>query len=94
MGENTIDAQPTPSVMLAGQRTGRGLRLSLDGPVPHTTRLSVNGSTSVVVTPPLPCGLAGCVAELHITGKHGDTQRVHLSAQQRRELVIGLGSAP
>lgn len=78
MGENTIDARPTPSVMLTG-------------PVPHTTRLSVNGSTSVVVTPPLPCGLAGCVAELHIIGKRGDTQRVHLSAQQRRELVIALG---
>lgn len=60
-------------------------------PVTQTTRLSVNGSTSVVVTPPLPCGLAGCVAELHITSKHGDTQRVHLNAQQRRELVIGLG---
>lgn len=59
--------------------------------VAKTTRLSVNGSTSLVVTPPLPCGLAGCVAELHITGKHGDTQRVHLSAQQRTELVNALG---
>lgn len=56
-----------------------------------TTRLSVNGSTSLVVTPPLPCGLAHCVAELHITGKHGDTNRVHLSAKQRRELIGALG---
>lgn len=88
-----IDARPTPSVVLTGQRSGRGLRVSLDGPVPHTTRLSVNGSTSVVVTPPLPCGLDECVAELHITGKHGDTNRVHLSAKQRRELVIALGGA-
>jgi len=60
-------------------------------PVGQTTRLSVNGSTSLVVTPPLPCGLAECVAELHITGKYGDTQRVHLSAKQRRELVFALG---
>jgi hypothetical protein len=60
-------------------------------PVAGTTRLSVNGSTSLVVTPPLPCGLAGCVAELHVTHKHGDTARVHLSARQRRELVVALG---
>lgn len=60
-------------------------------PVGKTTRLSVNGSTSLVVTPPLPCGLVGCVAELHVTGKHGDTQRIHLNAQQRRELIGGLG---
>jgi hypothetical protein len=60
-------------------------------PVAKTTRLSVNGSTSLVVTPPLPCGLVMCVGELHITGKHGDTQRVHLSARQRSELIAGLG---
>lgn len=60
-------------------------------PVSKTSRLSVNGSTSLVVTPPLPCGLAECVAELHVTSKHGDTQRVHLSARQRRELVVALG---
>jgi hypothetical protein len=59
--------------------------------VRHTTRLSVNGSTSLVVTPPLPCGLAECVAELHVTGKHGDTQRIHLSGKQRRELIAALG---
>lgn len=59
--------------------------------VRQTTRLSVNGSTSLVVTPPLPCGLMGCVAELHVTGKHGDTQRIHLSAKQRRELIAALG---
>lgn len=102
MGENRIyqpgdypqvDARPTPSVMLAGQRSGRGLRVSLVGAVAHTTRLSVNGSTSLVVTPPLPCGLTECVAELHITGKHGETNRVHLNAQQRRELVIALGGS-
>lgn len=60
-------------------------------PVGQTTRLSVNGSTSIVVTPPLPCGLDECVAELHITHKHGDTTRVHLNARQRRELVVALG---
>jgi hypothetical protein len=60
-------------------------------PVAKTTRLSVNGSTSLVVTPPMPCGLTACVAELHVTGKHGDTQRIHLSAQQRTELVGALG---
>jgi hypothetical protein len=60
-------------------------------PVTQTTRLSVNGSTSIVITPPLPCGLTGCVAELHITHKHGNTTRVHLDARQRREMVMALG---
>jgi hypothetical protein len=79
------------------QMVGRGLRVPIATRVPamppvgQTTRLSVNGSTSLVVTPPLPCGLEGCVAELHITSKHGDTQRVHLNGQQRRELIFGLG---
>lgn len=61
-------------------------------PVGQTTRLSVNGSTSVVVTPPVPCALPEpCVAELLITHKHGDTNRIHLNARQRRELIVGLG---
>jgi hypothetical protein len=61
-------------------------------PVDRTTRLSVNGSTSIVVVPPIVCGLAEpCVAELHLTHKYGDTTRLHLSAKQRRELVIALG---
>jgi hypothetical protein len=64
------------------------------GEIAHTTRLSVNGSTSMVITPPLPCGLEACVAELHITGKHGDTNRVHLNDRQRRELISGLGGTP
>jgi hypothetical protein len=59
-------------------------------PVTQTTRLSANGSTSLVITPPLPCGLAECVAELHVTSKHGDTNRIHLNAQQRAELIGGL----
>jgi hypothetical protein len=62
-------------------------------PIRATVRLSANGSTSVVVTPPLPCGLNGCVGELHITITH-DTTRVHLSAQQRAELVAALGGLP
>lgn len=65
--------------------------MSLTAPVIKTTRLSVNGSTSIIVTPPIPCGLDGCVAELHITHKRGDTTRLHISAQQRRELIIALG---
>ena len=68
-----------------------GEQTAITRPVGKTTRLSVNGSTSLVVTPPLPCGLAECVAELHVTGKHGDTNRVHLNARQRRELVTALG---
>lgn len=91
--EHRITARPTPSTVLHTQMVGRGLRVPVTGPVTQTTRLSVNGSTSVVVTAPLPCGLEGCVGELHITSKHGDTQRVHLNAQQRRELILGLGGA-
>lgn len=60
-------------------------------PVTATTRLAANGSTSLVVTAPLPCGLRGCVAELHVTHKHGDTTRVHLSGDQRAELIEALG---
>lgn len=60
-------------------------------PVTATTRLAANGSTSLVVTAPLPCGLRECVAELHVTHKHGDTTRVHLSGDQRAELIEALG---
>lgn len=60
-------------------------------PVVKTTRLSVNGSTSIVVTPAIPCGLNRCVAELHVTHKHGDTTRLHVNEQQRRELITALG---
>jgi hypothetical protein len=64
-------------------------------PAIRTARLSVNGSTSIIVTPPLPCGLAEeCVAELHITHKHGDTTRLHISARQRHELITALGGTP
>jgi hypothetical protein len=59
-------------------------------PVTSTTRLSTNGQTSVIVTPPLPCGLGECVAELHVTIRH-DTTRIHLNAAQRRELITALG---
>jgi hypothetical protein len=59
--------------------------------VATTTRLTANGSTTLVVTPPLPCGLVGCVAELHVTHKHGDATRVHLNGEQRRELIAALG---
>lgn len=60
--------------------------------VSRTTRISTNGSTSVIVTPPRPCGLEGCVAEMHVTIKH-DTTRVHLNAQQRREMIQALGGS-
>lgn len=59
-------------------------------PVTSERRLSVNGSTSIVVTPPRPCGLGDCVAELAITIRY-DTIRAHLSSQQRRELIEALG---
>lgn len=65
-------------------------RVRNQGPVTRTTRLSANGRTSVVVTPPLPCGLTGCVAEVHVTIK-SDTTRIHLNADQRHELILGLG---
>lgn len=61
-------------------------------PINRTTRLSVNGSTSIVVVPPAPCALAEpCVAELHVTHKHGETTRLHLNNAQRRELIFALG---
>jgi hypothetical protein len=60
-----------------------------EAPVGQTTRLSTRGQTSIVVTPPLPCGLGGCVAELHVTIRH-NTSRIHLDATQRAELIRGL----
>ena len=60
------------------------------GPVTETTRLTAHGQTAVSVTPPAPCGLGDCVAELHVTIR-ADLMRVHLSAQQRAELIVALG---
>jgi hypothetical protein len=62
------------------------------GEITRTTRLATRGQTSTIVTPPLPCGLGGCVAELHVTVRH-DTTRIHLDDQQRRELISALGGA-
>jgi len=59
-------------------------------PVTETRRLSTNGQTSIVVRPPIPCGLTGCVAEMLVTIRH-DTTRIHLNAAQRAELIEALG---
>lgn len=59
-------------------------------PVNTTTRLGTRGQTSIVVTPPLPCGLGDCVAEMHVTIRH-DTTRIHLDDSRRRALVEALG---
>ncbi len=60
------------------------------GEITGTTRLATRGQTSVVVTPPLPCGLGDCVVELHVTVRH-DTTRIHLDDAQRQQLVRALG---
>lgn len=62
--------------------------------VAAVTRVPVNGSMSLVVVPPKPCGLVACVAELEIAARHGDTTRVHLNDAQRRSLIEGLGGRP
>lgn len=59
------------------------------GEISRTTRLATRGQTSIIVTPPLPCGLGNCVAELHVTIRH-DTTRIHLDEQQRGELMRAL----
>jgi len=59
------------------------------GEITSTTRLATRGQTSIIVTPPRPCGLGNCVAELHVTIRH-DTTRIHLDDAQRRELVRAL----
>ena len=60
------------------------------GPVTTTTRLPANGSTAISVTPPAPCGLEGCVAELRVTIGH-DSMRLHLAETQRTGLIQALG---
>jgi hypothetical protein len=61
-------------------------------PITKTTRLTANGSTTVVVVPPEPCGLDGCVAEL-IVSTRSSGMRVHLNDQQRAELIEALGGS-
>lgn len=60
--------------------------------VTRITRLKVNGSAVVTVHPPSPCGLrTTCVAEVHVELKGQGPVRVHLDAEQREQLVRGLG---
>lgn len=59
-------------------------------PVTEITRLPARGQTTVTVTPPRPCALDGCVAELDITVRH-DRMRVHLDDDQRNQLIEALG---
>lgn len=60
--------------------------------VSRITRLKVNGSAAVSVHPPAPCGLRStCVAEVHVELKGQGPVRVHLDAEQREQLVLGLG---
>lgn len=59
------------------------------GSVTETTRLPVRGQTTIVVTPPLPCGLAGCVAEIVVTIR-STSIRMHLDGQQRAALTAAL----
>ncbi len=60
-------------------------------PVTKATELTTNGSTTLVVVPPAPCGLGECVAELLVTMGYGNGIRVHLNGRQRRELIEALG---
>jgi hypothetical protein len=62
--------------------------------IEQVTYVPVRGSTTVVVRPPRACGLAGCVGELEVAGKHGDRTIVHLDDEQRRVLIEGLGGLP
>jgi hypothetical protein len=62
-------------------------------PIDRTTRLATRGQTSVIVVPPIPCGLTDCVGELHVTVRH-DTTRIHLDEQQRNQLIAALGGTP
>lgn len=59
-------------------------------PVSAMTKLTNHGSTALTVLPPAPCALDGCVAELLVVIR-SDAMRVHLSGQQRRELIAALG---
>jgi len=63
--------------------------------VGRVTRVPVRGSTSIVIVPPKPCGLAGCVAEIEVTTKGAAAPiRVHLDEAQRAAVVRGLGGRP
>lgn len=53
------------------------------------TRLPANGSTAIVVGPPLACGLTGCVAELHVS-IGSSIIRAHLNDVQRNGLIAAL----
>jgi len=59
--------------------------------VSRITRLKPNGSTVVTVSPPRPCGLSGCIAELLVEIKSQGAIRAHLDAEQVTQLVHGLG---
>jgi hypothetical protein len=62
-------------------------------PVGKVRPLSVSrGSTIVAVTPPRPCGMGDCVAELHVSIRV-DTMRVHLDEYARVSLIRALGGA-
>lgn len=58
--------------------------------IDRETRLPANGSTTVTVIPPRPCGLDGCIGELHVSIKH-DGLRIHLNEEQRVALIFALG---
>lgn len=62
------------------------------GDVTATTRLPARGQTVITVTPPAPCGLGDCVAELHVSIRN-DLTRVHLDDVQRTALIHALGGA-
>jgi hypothetical protein len=68
-------------------------RLSIMPPVTEVTRLSANGTTRLTVTPPLPCGLTGCIAELHVGVGANVPTRVHLNGEQVAQLVVALGGS-
>ena len=75
---------------IVGRKPPINRKLPAMPPVSQTTRLATRGQTSIIVTPPRPCGLGNCVAELHVTVR-SDTTRIHLDDQQRHELIVGLG---
>lgn len=62
-------------------------------PVTKVTRLPAQGQTTIHVTPPRPCGLGNCIAELHVTIGH-DSLRLHLGPEQRQGLIEALGGKP
>ena len=64
-------------------------------PVERVTRVPARGSTTIVIVPPKPCGLAGCVGEIEVTTKGSAAPiRVHLDEAQRAAVVAGLGGRP